>query len=170
MNRQEKEMVIESLKGDFSHSQASFVIVVQGMTVSQLQGLRKNIRAQGGQLKVAKNTLLKIATSDMPGIRDLNPYFKEQVGIVFVGQESPAVAKVLLDVSKENSRLVIVAGCLDTHVIGKDGVISLASLPPKEVLQAQTCGVLEAPLASFVGLLQRVVADFLWILDQASRQ
>ena len=156
MNRPEKQLVIESLKNDFMQSQASFLIGIQGMTVSQIQLLRKGLSQQGGTMKLAKNTLMKLATRDIPGVQKLEPYFKEQVGVIFVQKESPAVAKVLYNTAKENELLKLVAGYVDDRVIDKKTIIALASLPSREVLIARLCGVLQAPIACLANVLKQV--------------
>ena len=71
MNRQEKQQVINNIKNDFKTSQASFIVYMQGMTVEDVQQLRRQLHAKHGTIKVAKNTLLKKATSDIAGLSDL---------------------------------------------------------------------------------------------------
>ena len=156
MNRQEKQLVIESLKNDFMQSQGSFLIGIQGMTVGQIQLLRKGLSQQGGKMKLAKNTLLKIAARDIPGVEKLEPYFKEQVGIIFVGKESPAVAKVLCDTAKENELLKLVAGYIDARVIDKNTITRLASLPSRDILIARLCATMLAPIMSLAVVLKQV--------------
>jgi large subunit ribosomal protein L10 len=170
MNRQEKQVLIEQLKSEFLQSKASFLVGVEGMTVSQIQVLRKGLRSEGATLKLAKNSLMKIAARDIPGVQDLAPYFKEQVALVFAPNDSVAVARIVCDISRDNERLVIVAGCLESRVIDKGMVTFLASLPPRPLLLAQVCGVLKAPMATHVGLLHQLIARLLWVLKQASAE
>lgn len=155
MNRQEKQSVIESLKQDFAQSKGSFLVAVQGMTVSQIQNLRKGLREQGGTLKIAKNTLMKIATQDNTEAKELAPYFKEQVGIVFYAQESTSVAKVLHTTAQGNEKLKLVAGIVDARLVDKNTIVMLASLPSKEVLIARICGALKAPASRIAYVMQQ---------------
>lgn len=170
MNRQEKELQIESLVSDFKKSQATFLVGVQGLSVSQLQDLRKHLREQGGQMRVAKNTLSKIASTEIPEVRELSPYFKRQVALVFAMSESPAVAKVLYTLSQANEKIDIVAGCFESRVIDKEMIKFLGSLPARPVLAAQVCGMLSAPLAQQVGVLHQVLASFLWVLQEVEKK
>lgn len=155
MNRQEKQAVIDTLKGDFANSKGSFLVAVQGMTVSQIQNLRKDLRQQGGMLKVAKNTLLKIAAEGVATAKELVPYFKEQVGIVFIAQEAPAVAKVLHKTAQDNTKLKVVVGIVDAAIVNKDTIAMLALLPSREVLIARICGALKAPAARIAFVAQQ---------------
>jgi large subunit ribosomal protein L10 len=164
MNRQEKKSVIDSIKHDFEHSQASFIISMQGMSVETVQKLRRELYAKKGKIKVAKNTLLKRATSDMPGLTDLSPYFKDQIAIVFAESEAPAIAKVLSNAAKEIESLKLRAGSLDARFITQQQIEFLAALPSREVLLAQLAGTLNAPIRNYVSLLNQLITRLVVVL------
>lgn len=170
MNRQEKHELVQSLKNDFTQHQASFVVNVQGLTVDQMQLLRKNVRQHGGKVKVPKNTLAKIAIREIAGMGDLEPFLKQQIAIVFADQDSVGVAKVLDTFARDNQRLHIVAGCVEHKVIDKSMIEFLSSLPPREQLLANVCGALRAPLAQHVLLLRQLMVRLLWVLKQAAEK
>lgn len=170
MNRQEKQLVIESVKNDFAASQATFIIGVQGITVESMQGLKKNIRAKGGKVKVAKNTFLKIALNNLSGMSELQPYFKNQIAIVFAGSESPAVAKILTDSAKEIENLKIIAGSLTNRLIDKSQIEALASLPSREVLLAQVLGTLKAPVSGLANVLNQLTLRLLFALKEVANK
>src|ERR1700722_18081593 len=153
MNRDQKSIVIDTLKNDFLNSKASFVVGYKGLTVKQLQALRKELHAQHGTFKVAKGRLIKRAVMDIDNVTDLSPYIKEQIGVVFVNDQAPAVAKVLHDFAKKNNALLLVAGYFDSQVVRSEMIARIATLPSKEVLLAQLCGTLNAPVAKFTYLL-----------------
>jgi large subunit ribosomal protein L10 len=170
MNRQEKQKIIDAFKSDFQQSQASFVVSMQGMTVEAVQKLRRELFGQSGSIKVAKNTLLKRATSDLPGINDLAPYFKDQIAIVFAHKDAPAVAKVLYTVAKEQEKLKLQAGALDTRFIAAEQIEFLATLPSREVLLAKLCGTLQAPIAQYVSLLNQMIVRLLWVMKEIEKK
>jgi large subunit ribosomal protein L10 len=166
MNRDQKAHVIETFKNDFQNSTASFVIGYKGLTVKQLQTLRKELRQQKGKFKVAKGRLIKRAVEGMEGISELSPYFKEQIGVVFALQEPPQVAKVLHDFAKKNEGLRLVAGFFDEHVVSSAAIEKIASLPSREVLLAQVCGTLEAPISNLARVLNMQLLQLLFTLKQ----
>ena len=170
MNRQEKSSAIGFLKSEFQSNEAAFIVGMQGMTVAQVESLRRGVRSQGGKFQVAKNSLLRLATKDMPSVEKLSPYFKDQVAIIFVPKEASSVAKLICDVSQENEHLKIVAGCYEARVFDQDMVKFLGSLPPREVLVAQLCGLLKAPMARNVGVLHQIMSRLLYVLKQASEK
>lgn len=170
MNRQDKEQVVQFLKESFQDSQASFLVGCKGMTVAQVGKLRRELREKGGSFKVAKLTLVRKATQNMPDIKQLDSYLKDQVALVFAEGEAPAVAKVLKEFEKNNKELSIIAGCMDNVVIGRDSVLILASLPSREVLLAKLCGTMKAPIAGFTNVLNMLLLRLLFVLKKIEEQ
>lgn len=157
MNREQKAIVIDSIKNDFSQSKASFVVGYKGLTVKQMQALRKELRSQNGTFKVAKGRLIKIAVKDFAGVNQLMPYFKEQVGVVFADEQMPAVAKVLYNFAQQNNNFKLVAGFFDAQVLPSADIERIATLPSREVLLAQVCFILKSSASHLVRTLQQVV-------------
>lgn len=153
MNKQQKELTIKELREHFKQSSSSFLIGIKGLSVTQTQALRSQLRQEGGQLKVAKVRLIKRAVSDVACGEGFMPFLKEQVGVVFVNQASPSVAKVLSDFSRENTALDLIAGYFESQIFDKAGVQRIAALPSREVLLGRLCGSLNAPIAKFVWTL-----------------
>lgn len=166
MNRQEKAIVVEGLKKGLLSSKATFLVGYKGLNVEQVQKLRSDLRSKGGLLKVAKTRLMKRAVDGEAGVQDLAPLFKDQIGLVFAQEQFSEVAKILSDFSKENKSLNLVAGYLDTQVVGKEKIAQIASLPPKEVLLAQLCGTLNAPISGLARALNMIVLKLMFALKQ----
>ena len=169
MNKQEKTKIIDVLHQGFSTSQASFLINFKGITVRQMQGLRKVLRENGGNLKIAKARLMKRATAGIDGIQALHPLLKEQIGLVFTKDNSPAVAKALYNYSQQHASLGLVACFFEQRVLARDLVIRIAQLPSKPVLLAQVCSSLNAPARNCVGLLNMLIMRLLFLLKQIAQ-
>lgn len=146
MNREQKELLVNTLKQDFKSNKSSFLVSVEGITVSKVQELRKGLKASGGKLRVAKTRLMKLAVSDVTDAKDLTPYLKKQIGVVFAN-DSLGAAKLLFKFAKDNEKFKIIVGSLDSQIFEKSSLERIAKLPAKEVLLAQLCGVLKAPVA-----------------------
>ncbi len=170
MNRQEKQSVIDSVKKDFQQSKASFIVGVQGLTVEEVKKLRRELHAQKGFIKVAKNTLLIRATHDLQGLNELAPYFQDQIAVVFADADAPSIAKVLFNTAKEQDKLKIKAGALDARVISAEQIEFLATLPSREVMLARLCGTLQAPIANYVSILNQLIARFLVVLKEVEKK
>lgn len=170
MNRQQKEATIQSLKERFSQSNAAFVVGYSGLSVVDMQKLRSELRKDGGILKIAKARLLKRAVGDLEDDSALTPYLKEQIGVVFASDEAPAVAKVLSMFSKSNKALQLVVGRLDGEVLDREGIMRIATLPSKEVLRAQLCRTLQAPITRLVFGLNMQIMQLLLVLKQVAEK
>ncbi len=167
MNRQQKEQVVQDLREGFANNPAHFVVGYKGLTVKDMQGLRKQLREKGGILKVTKARLMKIAARDLDA-KSLVPYFKDQIGIVFASDEPPAVAKVLRDFAKDHEGLQLIVGYLDAQLLDESSIGRIALLPSKEVLRAQVCGAINAPITGFVSVLNMQLVRLLLVLKQLS--
>lgn len=156
MKKHQKQAAIENLESKFSSSQAAFLVNYQGMSVAQLKTLRFQLDSKGGSLKVAKNRLVKIALKDVSNCQGLTELLKGQLAYVFSQGEITSVAKVLTDFAKANEKLKIVAGCAESKIYDAKSVAILGSLPSREVLLAQLCGVLNAPVVQFALVIKAV--------------
>lgn len=170
MNKQQKSEVVKLLQDHFADAQASFLIGYQGLSVSQLQALRKSLREKGGQFKVAKARLMKRAFADTACGEDITPYLKDQIGIVFAGQDAAAVAKALHDFAQGAEQLRIVAGCMENQALSAESVVRIAKLPPKNVLYAQLLGTMNAPSSRLVGMLNLLMVRLLVVLKKAAEK
>jgi large subunit ribosomal protein L10 len=156
MNKQEKQAAVVELKNDFGQSSTAFLVGVHGLSVAQIQSIRNGVRQQGGKMLLAKNSLMEIASREIEGAKDLSPYFKDQVAIVFAYSEPAAVAKTLADSAKEQQSLKFVAGYVDYRVVDAGTIQKLAKLPSRNVLLAQLCGTLNAPIAALANILKQL--------------
>lgn len=155
MNRQDKEQLVASLRERFSTSQAAFLVGVQGLTVAQMQSLRKGVRACGGHVQVAKNTLLAIAAEGVPVVQELRPQFAKQLAVVFATDDTSGVARAIFEVKRDCDLLKVAAGYLDGRVIDGATVQYFASLPSRDQLLGMFCGTLNATMTKLVFVLKQ---------------
>lgn len=152
VDRTEKAESVAVLKEVFSTSNVVVVAHYSGLTVAQLQILRKQMRQAGASVKVAKNRLAKIALegSDVATIASL---LKGPTLIAYSGDPVSA-PKVAVDFAKANEKFVILGGAMGKTSLDLDGVKQLASLPSLDELRAKIVGLVQAPatkIAQVVG-------------------
>ncbi len=126
--------------------QASKVVVVahySGLTVTQLQTLRKQMKQAGAHVKVAKNRLAKIAL-DGSDAASIAPLLKGPTLIATSG-DPIAAPKVAVDFAKANEQFVILGGAMGKTALDVNGVKQLASLPSLDELRAKIVGLIQAP-------------------------
>lgn len=158
LNRQEKAAVIEEITGQLVSAQAVVVAEYRGLSVESVTQLRKDARAAGVYLRVLKNTLAKraIAGTAFEGLSS------KMAGPLIYGISSDpvAAAKVLVNFTKTNDKLVLTGGALPGQVMGVDGVKALATMPSRDELLSKLLGTMQAPIATFVRTLNEVPTKF----------
>lgn len=134
MDKAQKAEAIETLKGVFDGAGAIVVTHYTGLTVADMTGLRAKLREQGGQLKVVKNRIAKIALDGKGGdaAKDL---FTGQVAIAYAAD--PTVpAKATVEYAKDNENLKLVGAIMDADVMDAAGVEALSKMPSREEMIA----------------------------------
>jgi large subunit ribosomal protein L10 len=145
LNRSEKQAVIDEVTGLAAKAQTLVMAEYRGITVADMTKLRTDARSKGVNLSVLKNTLARraVAGSSFEVVGD------QMTGPLIYGfsVDATAAAKVVADFAKTNDKLVIRAGAYGGKALDVAGVKALASIPSKEVLLAQLCGLLMSPIS-----------------------
>ncbi len=151
--RAHKVEVVDEVKTRMSAATASIVSEYRGLTVAELAELRTALAAAGGDYKIFKNTLVRLAI-DGGDYQPLSEYLSGPSALTFVQGDISAVAKALRDFARANPLLVIKGGLADGSLLSPGDLAALADLPPREVLLARLAGALAAPMQQMAGLLQ----------------
>ena len=145
LNRSEKEAVIQEVTDLAAKAQTLVMAEYRGITVADMTELRSKARSNGVALSVLKNTLVRraVAGSSFESVVD------QMTGPLIYGfsEDAVAAAKVVADFAKTNDKLVIRGGVYDGKALDANGVKQLASIPTKEVLLSQLCGLLMSPVS-----------------------
>jgi len=130
----------------------SVVVVAHysGLTVAQMQALRKQMRAAGGTVQVAKNRLVKIALQGT----EVAPISELMRGPTLIAYSNDPVAapKAAVAFAKNHEKLVILGGAMGATALDVDAVRSLATLPSLDELRAKLAGLIQAPAARLARL------------------
>ncbi|KAF0226694.1 MAG: large subunit ribosomal protein [Beijerinckiaceae bacterium] len=150
MDRAGKEELVSTLNSVFSKAAVVVVAHYSGLTVVQMQKLRKEMKAAGATVKVAKNRLVKIALggTDVASIGGL----MKGPTILAYSADPVAAAKVAVEFAKGNDKLVILGGAMGKTVLNVDGVKALATMPSLDELRAKLVGLLVAPATKIAQL------------------
>jgi len=145
--------------------EAKLVIAAEyaGLTVAEMESIRNTVKEQGYTFNVIKNRIVKkaIEGSRWEAIAD---YLTGPNAFALCFDDPVALAKVLVDKSKEFKKLKIKFGCLDGRVIEAKEIETLSKLPSKEVLLAQLLGTMKAPITGFVNVLAANLRQLLYVL------
>ena len=152
MDRAQKAVSIETLKGVFEDAGAVVVTHYMGLTVAEMTDLRGRLRAEGASLKVVKNTLVQKALDGRVGEAG-DALFKGPVAIAF-GPDPVSAAKVSTQFAKENDKFSVIGAVMGDQVLDASAVEALATLPSLDQLRGKLIGLIQAPATKIAGVLQ----------------
>ena len=167
--RPEKVAVVEEVRARMSSANAALLTEYRGLKVHELASLRGAIREAGGEYKIYKNTLVRLAVADL-GLQQLDEMLVGPTAIAFVDGDAVLVAKSLRDFARTNPNLLIKGGLLGTSVLSAADAGALADVAPREQLLAQLAGLFAAPLRQFAGLLSALPRNFAYGLSALIEQ
>jgi len=143
VDRAEKKQLVESLNGVFKQTAVVVVARNAGLTVSQMQNLRKQMKQAGASVKVTKNRLAKIAL-DGTDASAIVPLLRGPTVLAYSG-DPIAAPKVAADFAKGHEKFVILGGAMGKTALDQNGVKALAALPSLDELRARLIGLIQAP-------------------------
>ena len=156
MDRAGKKAAVASLNEAFKATGVVVVAHYSGLTVAQMQTLRRQMKLAGGSVKVAKNRLAKIALEGTD-VASIAPLLKGPTVIAFSG-DPVAAPKVAVDFAKTNERFVILGGSMGKTALDPNGVKALAALPSLDELRAKLVGLIQAPATKIAQVINAPAA------------
>ncbi len=151
MNKEQKRNYITEMTANFENSEAVLVTHYQGLTVKQLDELRKQMREQGIQFKITKNKITKLAL-EKTKCKDLANLFTGPTAVA-LSKDAISSAKILTKFSKENENLKILGGIMGSDILDVAGVQNVATLPTLDEARARIVGILRSPAQKIASIL-----------------
>ena len=164
LSKETKQEVINQINERFKSNPSVFVLEFKGLTVKELENVRKDLKQANSELKIVKNTLLKKAAEDTDA-GQLSNLFVGSTAIAFCDENSAATAKVFVKSAKEYKLLNIKGGLLEGKVVSVDEIEKISKLPSRVELIAQFMGLLNSPMSNFLYSLQNMQTKFLYALE-----
>ena len=151
MNKEQKKNYITEMTANFENSEAVLVTHYQGLTVKQLDELRKQMRKHGIQFKITKNRITKLAL-EKTKCKDLANLFTGPTAVA-LSKDAISTAKILTKFSKENNNLKILGGIMGKEILDVAAVANVALLPTLDEARAKIIGILRSPAQKIVSIL-----------------
>lgn len=134
---EQKKATVNEISAKLDESKTLLLVDYQGMTVHELNELRKNLKENGSDLKVYKNTLASIALKDK-GVK-LDDYMTGPNAYIF-SKDIIEPIKIVSKVAKDNENLTIKAGYIDGEFASLETINEYASIPSYEGLLTMFAG------------------------------
>ncbi len=168
--RADKVAVVAEVKEKLEAADGVVLTEYRGIDVPGMAELRASLRPAGGEYKIYKNTLVKLAANELG--MELDELLVGPTALAIVGEkadgtkgDAAAVAKALKEYGKTNDALVIKGGLLDGKAVSPEEIKALAELPSREVLFAEFAGAMEHMLGDFAGLLENKLREFVGCME-----
>ncbi len=151
MNRNQKSDLVSYIQSNISGSQFIAIIQYRGMSDKQLFNLRVALKSKNCNIKIAKNTLIKVAFKGT-NLEKLDNHLNGPTAIVYA-QDPVALSKVIVDTSKQVESLKIITGFFNNNLMSESTIKDLAKLGSMDDVRASFVGILKSQQSQFLNIL-----------------
>ena len=152
ISKEQKNEIVAKYQAWMDKSQAVIMTQYIGLTMKDMDALRKKVRDAGGEFHVLKNSLCKIAIKNA-GLELVDEHFEASTAAGFAFEDGPGLAKAMTDFAKGVEFLKIKGGYMEEKPMSAAEITALAELPPLPVMRAQLLSTIMAPASQLVRLL-----------------
>ena len=151
MNKEQKKNYISEMETQFQNTEAVLVTHYQGLTMSQLDELRAQMREHGIIFKITKNRITKLAI-EKTKCKGLSDLFVGATAVAF-SDDAIMSARIISKFAKTNENLKLLGGIMGSEILDQAGVQNVANLPTLDEARANIVGILVAPASKFISIL-----------------
>ncbi|WP_449354730.1 50S ribosomal protein L10 [Virgibacillus natechei] len=152
---EKKKQVVDEITEKFQASQTAVIVDYRGLDVAEVTELRKQLRDEGIDFKVYKNTMTRraVEAADLSGLNDT---LVGPTAVAFSNDDVVAPARIINDFAKKHQELEIKGGVIEGEVATLDQMQELATLPNYEGMVSMLLSVLQAPIRNFAYVTKSV--------------
>ncbi len=170
LTRETKAALLASYQSDMARMPHAFLVGFSGITVGQVDDLRRRVRTVGGGYSVVKNRIARLAFEDS-SLGSVSEHLVGPTAIAYSDSDPVGLARTLTEFAKGVPAIEFKAGLVDGRAISAEAIEEIANLPSREALVAKLLFLLQSPIARFVRGLGDVTPQFLRVLNEiASRK
>jgi large subunit ribosomal protein L10 len=164
LDRKTKEQVVTDLHEKLKAFKLAVLATYSGLDVEKLTLLRNSLRKSDTEVKVIKNTLLRLASqgTDLSVVQD---YLKGPLALILASKDVVEPSKILVEFAKKNAQLELRAGVLDGKILTPEQLGALALLPSREILLGKLLSVMVGVQGGFVNVLSAVPRSLVQVLN-----
>jgi len=169
LTRQQKEEIVNELADKIKRQKSLVFTDVTGVNVGEIQDLRRKLREQEIEYKVAKKNLIKLALKKEKQEMDISE-FNGSLALAFAYKDPISSIKILDNFAKEHKNLKILGGIMENKILTIQEIQELAKIPSKDELLAILIGNLKAPVSNFVSILGGGIRNLVGIFNAISNK
>jgi large subunit ribosomal protein L10 len=171
LTKAQKEKILEELTEKFKKAVLIVFVDPTGIGVNKLRELRQTLKTENSEYKMYKKKLLGLAFDKVGFAKAWLGTFKGSVAVAISYDADFNIAKLVHDFAKkEKDSVQLVGGVLEGKYIDDKEILTIAKLPPKEVLIAQVAAGIIAPVRGLVRALNANLKNLVFVLSQIKKQ
>lgn len=164
-----KQEKIQAYKSNFEKAKVVILSDYKGLSVEEIQKLRRALQNENSDYTVTKNTLCKIAVEGTK-FEALKDALTGTTAVAFGFEDEVAPAKVLAKFIKESKKGAILGAVLDGKFLSADDAKKLADLPSREELYAKILGSINSPASGIANSINGVMRNLVYAMEQVRKQ
>jgi len=169
MRKEQKTALVGEITEGLGRASIALVSEYRGMTAGEATEVRRRLRAVRGELRVAKNTLIRRAIKDT-AFTALDDKLGGPVGLILSFADPVELAKTVTGMRELGDKFKLRGGVLDGKPLTGEEIQALAALPPREVVLAQLLGLIMAPATQLVRLLNEPGSALARVVDAIGKK
>ncbi|MBI1804893.1 MAG: 50S ribosomal protein L10 [Ignavibacteriae bacterium] len=170
MKRSEKDQIIAEVSKKVARAKGMFFADFTGITVEEINGLRREFRKSNIDYQVVKNTLVRKALETVGGYEAVLSRLEKPTAIAFSYDDPVSPAKIMKKFREKNEKLVVKVCVVEKQVFEGKQLNDIAKLPTRKEIIAGVLGSIQAPIAGVVGAISAVMRDIVSIVDQIEKK
>jgi large subunit ribosomal protein L10 len=170
MKKDEKATIVSNITELVKKSNSMLFTDFTGLTVEQVNELRKEFRSSNIGYKVSKNTLIKRALQDMENSDKVYPYLKGPTGIVFGNEDPLEPIKIIKKFIEKNNKPSVKVIYLEKNIYPGEELDNLSKLPSKKEILASILGSISAPLSGVPSVIQSVMGGLITVIEEVAKK
>jgi len=133
----------------------------QGINVAKLSELRKELNKSNARYRVVKNNIFKRALAERKDITNLpaGNEFHGPIGVTFIKEDVPGVAKVLKKFSGENDSFKMISGVMESRYYDETAIKAVAEMPSRDQSLATLASALNSPARNIASLMNQIMSS-----------
>ncbi len=170
VTREQKAEQLKELKDKFTTASSVIFAHYIGMNVTDVSDLRKQLKTQGAEMKVAKKTLMAIAAkeSNLPELQE--DTLDGPVACIFSYQDPLSGAQIAFKFSKDHPQVAFLGGMFEGKLLSKQEAMDLATIPSRQVLLAIFASMIRSPLVKFASMMNSPLTGFARALSELEKK
>jgi large subunit ribosomal protein L10 len=170
MNRSEKEQIVAEVTELFSRAKGLYFADFTGITVEQVNELRREFRKSNIDYRVVKNTLARKALEQVGGYDSVYDKLAGPTAIA-IGYDDPvAPAKIIKKFRDKHKKLDVKVCVLEKQVFPGSQLDEISKLPGRPEIIAGIIGSIQSPMTGVVGAINAVMRDLVYVIDAIEKK